>query len=322
MSRQASPVPVHTIIANIKEKGERAHLFSHLETVAQCVEHLPYAYRAPLKTKFFASADAAEKRSRVFKTYHTLRHHKNTGTYPPQLEAVHEPAFQYTKEYLEAESSAGDAYASLMHAAWIDFRATMLKHALNRKKAELAFLEKKIRPAAYHDDILACVQKVRNSQRLMAGLEAIAEEGDVIMGENGGTTPPISKSSSGATGEASDGTKRDWMDTDFTFVKIDALALAGRVVDIINTRDMLAVNKALEKLALQSTAMDVEPDERVLRQQSDKALDERVARAVQAALAKKSEYSPSSSEDNDERFDKCYRGKGQKRTRGQKRAEG
>jgi hypothetical protein len=191
MSRQASPVPVRTIIANIKEEHERQHMFSHLETVQQCIEYLPVAYRPALKTKYFALADIAEKRGRVNKMYLTLRHHANTGTFPPQLEAVHEPAFQFTKEYLESENSSDDAYASLMHTAWINFRSNSLKHVTDRKRAELTFLEKKLRPAAYHDEILTAVKAVRNSQRQIAGIEGVSTiVEDVSMGDGSGTATP------------------------------------------------------------------------------------------------------------------------------------
>jgi flagellar biosynthesis/type III secretory pathway protein FliH len=113
------------------------------------------------------------------------------------------------------------------------------------------------------------------------------------------------------------------MDADYTLVKIDAMALASRVIDIIITRDMAAVSKAMEKLSLRSTAMDVEPDEKALRRQMDKDMDERVARAVQSALAKKSKYPDLSSDSEEENnLDNCNRKQGQKRSRAEKRAEG
>jgi hypothetical protein len=322
MSRQASPAPVASLVANTKENAERAYLFSRFESVAQCIAHLPFAYRSSLKTKFFALADVAEKHGRVCKTYHTLRHHQQTGTYPPQLEAVHEPIFQFTKEFLEYEQHIPDAdnLAVRSHNVWASFRSDTLNTVIERKRSELAFLEKKLHPATFREDILSAVRAVWEAQRRFSGLVNVREEdSDVLVESGSGTATPTQAAPAIVPGDH----QSAWMDTDYMLVKIDAIALAIRVVNITRSRDMAEIEKSLHKLTLQSAAIDVDRDALVLRrQQDDKAFDEKIACMVQSALAKNSEYSYLSSDDEEEIIvDKTHRGQGQKGTHAEKRQE-
>jgi len=239
---------------------------------------------------------------------------------PPQIQAVHEPTFQYCKEYLEhVQTSTDETTTNLMHNAWIDFRVKMLNYAVDKKEAVFTFLEEKIHPAAYRGDLLTCVRKVGEDQRLVNGVDV-----DTPMGQGSGAATPT-QSTAGSRRRLPADSSMDWIDTDYTLVKIDVLALASRVVGIIRARDLVAIQKSLAKLSLQHAAMEVEPGTRGRLQQDYKNFEE-VGRIVQAALAKrKSKYSNDSSEDEEgENTDKAHRKEGQKRkrTRGQKREEG
>ena len=144
---------------------------------------------------------------------------------------------------------------------------------------------------------MATVRAVWESQRQICGLATIGEHTDVPIEDNSsnGTTTPTQSSSGTRPGVSAD-VSIDWMDIDYGLVKIDSLALASRVVDIIRSRDMVEIQKSLQKLRQQHTATNAEPDANVAREQ---AFDERVARLVQSALAKQSKYSESSSDEEE-----------------------
>jgi len=178
------------------------------------------------------------------------------------------------------QTSTDETTTNLMHNAWIDFRVKMLNYAVDKKEAVFTFLEEKIHPAAYRGDLLTCVRKVGEDQRLVNGVDV-----DTPMGQGSGAATPT-QSTAGSRRRLPADSSMDWIDTDYTLVKIDVLALASRVVGIIRARDLVAIQKSLAKLSLQHAAMEVEPGTRGRLQQDYKNFEE-VGRIVQAALAKR-----------------------------------
>jgi len=70
----------------------------------------------------------------------------------------------------------------------------MLNNVIDRKKAELEFLERKLRPSAFREDILIVVRAVWESQRRISGLATIGEDTDVPMEDGSGATTPTQSS--------------------------------------------------------------------------------------------------------------------------------
>jgi hypothetical protein len=88
---------------------------------------------------------------------------------------------------------------------------------------------------------------------------------DVVMTDtspdvgSGSATPTQSVPRAGHAPGTTSTRGADWIETDFTLVKIDVLALAERVVSIIRARDLVAIQKSLAKLTLQHAASDEVP---------------------------------------------------------------
>ena len=97
-SQHTDPTDPTTLRNRMRERRTRARLLPPVDSLGTC-QPSPILLPGPGQTPFFALADLTKKYGRVFKQLQTLRHHKSTGTFPPQIQAIHEPTFQYCKEY-------------------------------------------------------------------------------------------------------------------------------------------------------------------------------------------------------------------------------
>lgn len=290
MSRQPSPAlaPVASMIP------DRSALFSQLASVKDCVNQLPVEYRPRLQALFFELADTAEKYGRVNKTYQSLRYHHQHNQFPPQIQAVHEPKFQFCKEFME-DATTKEEYESFsrqLHTAWTSFRTTSMAAVLSAKKAELALLKGRLQMGAYRQRVIDIVDDVFSSQQSFPRAAELDDDGNVIVPSVPEDSIPQSESSSaGRSRGRAQPIDEDaiWTKSDRAVAAWDGPLLAARVIDIIRIRDVAACENMLKKLSLKKSASNVSQEAAESRRRQDAALDERVRALVQSALASKSD---------------------------------
>ena len=286
MSRQPSPSLGPVV-------SDRSALLQ-LATVKDCVNQLPVAYRPRLQALFFELADTAEKFGRVDKTFQTLRYHHQHNEFPPQIQAVHEPKFQFCKEFLESSATKDEyeTYTRQLHSAWTTFRTTSMATVMSAKKAELAFLEGRLHLRAYRQRVIDIVDEVYDAQESFHKFSELDDDGNVVMQTvPEGQVPVPGPSRSRSLGVLPMDEKMTWTKRDRDVAAWDGPLLAARVIDIVRNRDVAACESMLKKLAIKKSASNVSQEAAETRQRLDAALDARVRAAVQSALASKSSSS-------------------------------
>ena len=299
MSRQPSPAlgPVASLVAQISKKADRTVFFSHLTTVKDCVLQLPSAYRPRLQAIFFELADRAEKYGRVDKTLQTLRHHNNNNEFPPQIQAIHEPKFQFCKEFIESATTkeAHDDYSRKLHSAWTTFRSSSMAAVMEAKKEELCLLEGGLQMGAYKHKIIEVVDEIYGLQSTLHNVTGVDNDGNIVMdtvqeGDVEGEIPRRTASSSRARsmGTLPGDQGQPWTKADRDVAAWDGPLLAARVIDIVRNRDIAACANMLKKLSIKKSASNVSEEFAENLRKRNLSLDEQVRAAVQSALASKS----------------------------------
>ncbi|KAA8892598.1 hypothetical protein FN846DRAFT_915158 [Sphaerosporella brunnea] len=303
MSRLASPMPpVATMVADITKRGSRQVAFNAITSVKECVDILPTAYRATARDIFNTLSDITEKYGRVNKVFQTFRHHRSKGTFPPQIECVHEPSFLFTKEFSEHAETVPEAKARLlkMRNLWSAYRSDLLTAAIDAKREELLVLEARLQPKTYWNDIVNAMERVYERQlsfykgadgKFPLG-ESIIEDVEMVTGADTPTagpsgsaepsTIPASRFRFGQSGDK----EETWLKSDRDIAVWDAPRLAARVIDITRNRDLEELEKAIKKLSIKKAATAVEEDAITSLNARNADFDARVRAAVQSALAK------------------------------------
>ncbi|GAP83315.2 putative reverse [Rosellinia necatrix] len=253
--------PITSLVAGIEREQERMALYSHLTSVKDCIEAIPTTYREALRPVLFELANVCERYGRVNKTLHTMRTHKTNGTLPPQLKALKDPEFQYSKDFLG--NVEGDTPDVTIGKLLNSFKEKVLQGTIDSKKAEVSFLGNLLQAEVVNEKILHVVTDVYNERKTFQDVHNRMEEDEA---------------------DSQPASRKSWLDADFERAKTDCPLLAQRVIDITRARDMAELNKALAKVAIHQKAKEAKVDKPTLENLHE-FVDRKVAEEVKRRLA-------------------------------------
>ncbi|KAH6603113.1 hypothetical protein Trco_008530 [Trichoderma cornu-damae] len=157
-----------------------------------------------------------------------------------------------------------------------EVRTQALAHAIDAKSAELSFLEGRLKPETYVEKMLKDIKDIFEQQIRFH------------RGENFSQGSQDAEMSGISTGEKTNFKKvgLSWIQADYDLAREDVIKLAARVVEIIRSRDIASLQKALAKLEVKNRATPSASEAAESLKTLNDSIDKRVKELVLQALAK------------------------------------
>ena len=268
----------------------RAANSSVANSLNEVIDLSPTGYRESLRTFMVEHYKLAQTYYRSRSTLAKLEKHLSAGTWPSEIQGIHTPKNQFSKEFLEAHDgnamevddetqqprSAAQVTAKNFLAEVdqevLNFKTKMLVASISARQAEVNYLHGRLRRSAINDQVVDIINK--RHEELVA----------LHVADNHTTQPPSSKSSSILAQEKG-------------ILSQDIFIYITRVVDIAGGKAIAELETALNKMKLKEAAKDPQEGPAI----TNDSLADTVRKAVQEALRKEKGMNAGSNESTSKR---------------------
>lgn len=119
-----------------------------VHTVDEIINLVPVDYRAVLEAPLRSAASQVGKLVKARKGLNELNRHKAAGTFPAQVQGIHQPQFQLAKEF--DEDAISGPLKTALKSSWEAFCKGALDSAIALFTAEVTFFESRLKPEGWY----------------------------------------------------------------------------------------------------------------------------------------------------------------------------